>query len=91
MDRFVAEPVIGRAFAPLVGSLSPGAKCWSRASLLFLQHGVTLLDQPVELLLLLSNPLRCSLFILRAGESSSLFNQLSHIVLQYRDAIVEFR
>lgn len=81
----------------IVGSCAPlfvvpaGAKCWSRASLLFFQHGVTLLDQPVELLLLPSNPLRCSFFILCAGGSSSLFNQLSHIVLQYRDAIVEFR
>jgi hypothetical protein len=69
----------------------PGAKCWSRASPLFFQHGVTLLDQPVELLLLPSNPFGCSFFILCAGGSSSLFNQLSHIVLQYRDAIVEFR
>jgi hypothetical protein len=69
----------------------PGAKCWSRASPLFFQHGVTLFDQPVELLLLLSNPFRCSFFILCAGGSSSLFNQLSHIVLQYRDAVVEFR
>ena len=61
-----------------------------RASLFF-QQGVTLLDQSVELLLLLSNPLRCSLLILRAGGPGSLFSQLPQIVLQYCDAVVEFR
>ena len=58
---------------------------------LFSRHGVTLFDQRVELLLLLSDPFGCSFFILCARRSSSLFNQLSHIVSKYRDAIVEFR
>jgi hypothetical protein len=69
----------------------PAAKCWSRAAPLFFQHGVTLFDQPVELLLLLSNALRRSFLILCAGEPGSLFSQLPQIVLQYRDAVVEFR
>ena len=43
-------------------------------SSLSFQHGVTLLDQLFEFLLLLSNALRGSLFILRAGRCSSLFH-----------------
>jgi hypothetical protein len=63
----------------------------SRASLLFLQQGVTLFDQFVELLLLLGNPLGCPFFILGTRRPGSLFNQLSQIVLNDRDAVVEFR
>jgi hypothetical protein len=66
-------------------------KCWSCAAPLFFQHGITLFDQSVELLLLLSNALRRSFFILCAGGPGSLFDHLSHIVPQYRDAVVEFR
>jgi hypothetical protein len=63
----------------------------SRASPLFFQHRVALFDQFVELLLLLGNPLGCPFFILSARRPGSLFNQLSHIVLNDRDAVVEFR
>jgi hypothetical protein len=69
----------------------PGVKCWSRAPLLFFHDGVTRFDQLVELHSLLSNPFRCSFFILRARRSGSLFDELSHVVLKYRDAVVEFR
>ena len=69
----------------------PAVKCWSCAAPLFFQHGITLFDQSVELLLLLSNALRRSFFILCAGGPGSLFDHLSHIVPQYRDAVVEFR
>jgi hypothetical protein len=69
----------------------PVTKSGSRASLLFFQYGITPFDQPVELLLLLGNPLGRSFFILCAGGSSSLFDQLPHIVLKYRDAVVDLR
>jgi hypothetical protein len=62
-----------------------------RALLLFFQDGVTRLDQLVELLLLLGDPLGGSFFVLCAGRPGSLFDQLSQIVLKYRDAVVEFR
>jgi hypothetical protein len=70
---------------------SPSSEMLLSRRALFFQHGITLLDQPVELLLLLSNALRCSFLILCAGEPGSLFSQLPQIVLQYRDAVVEFR
>jgi hypothetical protein len=69
----------------------PAAKCWPRAAPLFFRYGVALFDQSVELLLLLSNPLRRSFFILRAGGPGGLFDQLPQIVPQYRDTVVEFR
>jgi hypothetical protein len=62
-----------------------------RASPLLFQQGVTLLDQLVELFLLLGNPIGRSFFILRAGRAGGLFDQLSQVVLKYRDAVVEFR
>jgi hypothetical protein len=62
----------------------------SRASLLFFRHGVTLFGELFELLLLLSDALGCSFFILGAGRRGGLFNQLSDIVSKYRDAVVEF-
>jgi hypothetical protein len=56
----------------------------------FFRHGITLCDQLIELLLLLSNALGCPFFILRARGCGSLFDQLPKIVANYRDAVVEF-
>lgn len=79
MDQVVAQ---------IVDNVRLGAR--SRASLLFFRHGVALFDELFELLLLLSDALGCSFFILRARRRSGLFNQLSDIVSKYRDAVVEF-
>jgi hypothetical protein len=65
---------------------------FSQASrLLFLQDDVTRLNQSVELLLLLGDARGRSFLVLRARSPGGLFSQLPEIVLQYRDAVVEFR
>ena len=74
----------GRKALALLFALAAGA------ALADTPNGVTLLDQSVQLLLLLSNPLGCSFFILRARRGGGLFDQLPDVVPQYGDAVVEF-
>jgi hypothetical protein len=56
----------------------------------FLRTAVTLRNKLVELVCLLSDAIRGSLFILTAGRGRRLFDKLPKIVSQDRDAIVEF-
>jgi hypothetical protein len=57
----------------------------------FLRSAVTLCNKPVEFIRLLSDAIGGSLFILAAGCARRLFDKLSKVVPQDRDAIVEFR
>ncbi len=57
----------------------------------FLRTAVTLCNELIEFVCLLSDAIGGPLFILTAGRSRSLFDKLPKVVSQDGDAIVEFR
>jgi hypothetical protein len=58
---------------------------------LFLRAAIALRNQLVEFVGLLGNAVRSPFFVLTAASSGRLLDQLSKVVPQDRDAIVEFR
>jgi hypothetical protein len=73
---------------PLFGP--PNARLRSGQTL-FLQQRIALLDEPCKLFILLRDPIRVSIFILGAGDSGRLLDQLPDVVTRDGDALFEFR
>jgi hypothetical protein len=61
-----------------------------RTSLLFIQQGVTLFYQPVELFALLRDAIGIAFFGLTTRAGCGLFHQLPEIVPKNGDTVVEF-
>src|SRR5437762_2448113 len=92
-------PEIDIGFLPIIGSIGAGPSAGrvdldqtnaaSQRCALFFAPGIPLLDQSIELILLLSDALRRSLFVPCARRSRGLFGQLPDIVAQDSNAVVE--
>jgi hypothetical protein len=82
--------MVGTRNGPRI-SRDPLALPTLRYEALLLRAAIAFLDQLVEFVGLLGDAVRGPLFVLAAAGSSRLFDQLSKVVSQDRNAIVEFR
>ena len=65
-------------------------RCGACGDPLFFQQQLALLDQPVELFLLLGDPIRIAVLVLRAGQRGGLLDELPDVVARDGDALFEF-
>jgi hypothetical protein len=80
-----------RTQVPAAAKVPAERRCGAyRGDPLFLQQQLALLDQPVELFLLLGDPVGIAVLVLGARERGSLLDELADVVARNGDALLEF-